>query len=205
MISEKTGERFLPCPSAGNCPVFFLQTNCDYGFGLSVVLMWWTRCQHDWRLRQCLSGFIKTNSHLCPLNTFCVIWETVTIQVTLMKFSWVIRRDSPFSYLFPHLIIYPMAWNESSIFLYLFILQLKFWSPGTLLAPGPCGFELLTNFPTLWKALGGSSGSILYTLLVLGLESTRGTEEKLETQCLNNRHVFECQRVGLNSKNLKKK
>lgn len=33
MISGKTGERFLPCPSTGNCPVFFLETDCDYGFG----------------------------------------------------------------------------------------------------------------------------------------------------------------------------
>lgn len=39
-------------------------------------------------------------------------------------------------------------------FIYSFC-KLKFWSPGTLLVPGPCGFELLTNFPTLWKALGG--------------------------------------------------
>lgn len=68
MVSEKTGGRFLPCPSAGNRPMFFLQTDCDYGFGLSVVLMWWTRCQHDWRLRQCLPGFNKTNSLLCPLT-----------------------------------------------------------------------------------------------------------------------------------------
>lgn len=135
------------------------------------------------------------------------IWETVIIQVTLMKFSWVIGRDSPFSHLFPHVIIYSITWNDSSIFL---IYSLCGWNYshfghwGLCWLLGPVFFELLTNFPTLWKALGGTSGSILYTLLVPGLDSTLGTEEKLETNVWKNRHDFKCQKVGLNSKNLKK-
>lgn len=144
--------------------------------------MWWTRCQQDLQLRQCLPGFNKINSLLCSL-ILPVLFGKQSLSKSRLWNSPELLGEILLSFIYFCIWSY-IRYNDSSIFLiYSFCgwnyTHFGHWGLCWLL--GPVFFELLTNFPTLWKALGGTSGSILYTLLVPGLDSTLGTEEKLET------------------------
>lgn len=141
----------------------------------------------------CQACFNKTNSLLSPLILPVLFGKqslsSHTDEILLSyweRFSFL-PSISACDHIFDHL-----EWQLDIP--YLFILWLKLfplWSLGTLLAPGPCVFWAVDKLP--------------YFMEGTGLDSTLGTEEKLETNVWNNRHDFKCQKVGLNSKNLKKK
>lgn len=170
--------------------------------------MWWTRCQHDLQLRQRLPGFNKTNSLLCPLTLPVLFGKQSLSKSHLWNFPELLGEIllSPI-YFFMWSFIQSLGMRVQHSFIYSFCSwnysYSGHWGLCWLLGP------VVLRLPYFMEGTGRHFRlHLVYTSCPRPRINTFFKEpwhwRKTRNQCLNIRHVFKCQRVGLNSKNLKK-